>query len=416
MNEIAIFTIASGNYFAQVKTLLDSIYCVHNDVDLYYFLADELSVAITENSDNFNVICANQLIIDNFESFSFKYNIIEFNTALKPFCFENLINTKQYKKIIYFDPDIFVFNKLYYIFDLLNNYSILLTPHVGDANFATTNFINLEFLFLKYGIYNLGFIAISINSDSEKLIKWWKKRCYDNCYILKNEVTFVDQKWIDFVPSLFDNVFVIRNLGCNMAYWNIHERILSENFKVNDTFDLLFFHFSGFVLDNPIKITSSSVIRYTLEQRTDLVPIFNIYRKKILENLYYNSNIPEYKYSHFKNGIKITDYHRSIYQYLQEIFPKPFDVNKKSYFHFVKKRKLLRHFCLPIPDFNTEMWLGNKHKSLNIRFLISFFRFLEFVLGSVKFYGLINKSKNFLNYINSNTFLLKFNKNTFNKL
>ena len=34
---------------------------------------------------------------------------------------------------------------------------------------------------------------------------------------------FTDQRWIDFVPSLFDH-FILKDPTYNVAYWNLHER------------------------------------------------------------------------------------------------------------------------------------------------------------------------------------------------
>ena len=37
---------------------------------------------------------------------------------------------------------------------------------------------------------------------------------------------FTDQRWVDFVPSLFDHL-ILKDPGCNVAYWNLHGRELT---------------------------------------------------------------------------------------------------------------------------------------------------------------------------------------------
>jgi len=406
MSDIAIFTISSGNYFPQAKTFLDSVYTQHPEIDLYFFLADEISPVIVENSTHFNVVSAHQLKIEKFEHFSFKYSIVEFNTAIKPFCFEFLVQKQQYKKIIFFDPDIYVFNNLEMIFHLLNVHSIILTPHLANKNFAVNNFVNHEFSILRYGIFNLGFLAIRVDNESINMIKWLKLRCNNNCYIFKNEATYVDQKWANFIPSLFDNVFITRHLGCNMAYWNIHERTVSANFKVNDQDDLLFFHFSGFDKANDSAITSNPVLNTDLRERTDLIPIFDIYRKALLENLVLTNKIPEYKYLRFNNGQLISDYHRTIFQYVSCNYSNPFEVKKQSYFQFIKKRKRVSSLNCEQADFTIKMWLGEKRNYWYIKIFTKIFFMMHKTLGSVKFYALINQAKNYFAFLGSNAFIL----------
>ena len=36
-----------------------------------------------------------------------------------------------------------------------------------------------------------------------------------------------DQRWLDLVPALFDDVHIVRDPGCNVAYWNLPERYVT---------------------------------------------------------------------------------------------------------------------------------------------------------------------------------------------
>jgi hypothetical protein len=70
--------------------------------------------------------------------------------------------------------------------------------------------------------------------------------------------TFVDQKWIDLVPAFFDKVCILKHPGCNIAYWNLHERTLSQGkdaILVNNQ-PLCFFHFSGVKASKPDVLSS----------------------------------------------------------------------------------------------------------------------------------------------------------------
>jgi hypothetical protein len=59
-----------------------------------------------------------------------------------------------------------------------------------------------------------------------------------------------DQKWVSIAPCLFKDLSVSFNLGYNAAPWNIFERSVKKDhdggYVVNDTYPLIFFHFSNF--------------------------------------------------------------------------------------------------------------------------------------------------------------------------
>jgi len=38
----------------------------------------------------------------------------------------------------------------------------------------------------------------------------------------------VDQKWINLVPLLFEGISISRHVGLNAAFWNLHERTISD--------------------------------------------------------------------------------------------------------------------------------------------------------------------------------------------
>jgi hypothetical protein len=144
----------------------------------------------------------------------------------------------------------------------------------------------LEPTVLNVGLYNLGFIAVRRSEETDKFLQWWMIKLKKQCVIdLKNGL-FVDQLWINFVPVYYEKVLVLKHPGYNMAYWNLHERTVTrgnKGYTVNDRFPLVFFHFSGFNFNKPDSI-SKYQLKYSFEQRPDLAPLFEEYRKMVLHN------------------------------------------------------------------------------------------------------------------------------------
>src|SRR5205085_279856 len=107
-------------------------------------------------------------------------------------------------KAIYIDPDIAIFHPLDNIVKLLDDHSIVLTPHQTEPD-ATPNAVrDNEMNSLKYGVYNLGFVAARNDAAGRKFADWWARRLYLACFDDVPNGIFTDQKWCDLVPSLFD--------------------------------------------------------------------------------------------------------------------------------------------------------------------------------------------------------------------
>ena len=105
---VAIMTICSNNYFPYARTLFSSLRRYHPEAALFLCLADtksfwELGI------DGVEVIEARELEIPNFLDFAFRYDIMEFNTAVKPFMMRFLLEKRNFEQVIYLDPDIELF-------------------------------------------------------------------------------------------------------------------------------------------------------------------------------------------------------------------------------------------------------------------------------------------------------------------
>ena len=58
-------------------------------------------------------------------------------------------------------------------------------------------------------------------------LSWWEERLRRECRIAPTTGLFVDQRWVDFVPSYFEHT-VVTDEGYNVAYWNLFERELKR--------------------------------------------------------------------------------------------------------------------------------------------------------------------------------------------
>lgn len=286
MKKIA-FTICSINYLAQAKTLGDSLLKYNPDYKFYIGLVDKIdeSNVAFNKLPNYDIVEVEKLKIDGFDDMFDRYNITELNTAVKPFFLQYFYDINQDAlSVTYFDPDIEIFKSLEDLDKSLLDYSLVLTPHTLSPYPDGLN--PKERDLLNTGIFNLGFIATSKTAETKEFLKWWQQKLRFECYIDLQNGMFVDQLWVNFAPIYWKYVLIDRHLGYNMAYWNLHERLLSgekSNYLVNLSEPLVFFHYSGY---NPAKPDDISKYqnRFSFETRKDIKPLFDNYASTLNDN------------------------------------------------------------------------------------------------------------------------------------
>jgi hypothetical protein len=182
---------------------------------------------------------------------------------------------------------LFIYYNLNKLESLFSKYDIIITPHFSTPIPADGVKQN-ERHFLNSGLYNGGFFAVNKGAESIKFLRWWQERMRALCLVDVAKGLFVDQIWLNYVPIYFKGVHLLDDKGYNVAYWNLHERTLSkkeDQYMVNDTDRLVFYHFSGYNIDRQ-DILAKYQYRYTFENRPELVPVFNDYRNTLLKNRY----------------------------------------------------------------------------------------------------------------------------------
>ena len=110
-NKTIVFTIVSLNYLKYAKILGNSLIKHNPNFEFIILLVDEPKDHIKFEEEKFEIITLNKINIKNIKEFTFKYDITELNTAVKPLFFEYLMKKKNPKHLIYLDPDICVYNK-----------------------------------------------------------------------------------------------------------------------------------------------------------------------------------------------------------------------------------------------------------------------------------------------------------------
>jgi hypothetical protein len=280
-----VFTICSVNYLASAKCLADSVLKMNPNMNFIYIIADKINNRVPkEFFEKFEYVEVENLGIPNLNELIGTYNIIEFNTAIKPFAVKYLVKKFNAKKIVYLDPDIIVFDSLINIFNELDKYDFILTPHILTPIVIEEYYPHQKGV-LNTGVFNLGFIAINYNSESGKIIDWWTyhMRSHGHCNSLIGE--FYDQKIMNLLPVFSNKVLIEKNPGYNVAGWNIHEREITKvegKYFINSS-PLCFYHYSGFVKDKSTNLISH-YNHLKVDSNEHISEILDIYRNELKFN------------------------------------------------------------------------------------------------------------------------------------
>lgn len=312
-NKTAVFTIVSLNYGAFAKTLMESLAQTHSDWDRFVGLADQCNDTQEFEAGLFSTVLIDTLPLPNKNEFMFRYGIMELNTAIKPYMFSHL-RKLGYSHIIYIDPDILVVDRLTDVEQLLNDgAAAVVTPHLTAP--LTDQFAPTELDIMRAGAYNLGFLALGKQTESDAFIKWWEEKLEHGAVSDPARGLFTDQKWVDLAPGMFGKFAVLRDPGYNVAYWNLaHRKVIKrdEKYWVNDR-PLRFFHFSGFDPFHP-KPFSKHQNRFHLDNIGDAKSLALSYADKVIAHGLAEFRKRAYVFGKFKDGTPIPSAIRYLYR------------------------------------------------------------------------------------------------------
>lgn len=381
-----IFTVCNIAYLHKALVLADSIY--HNaSYTLNVFVFDRKQ-DLNLSDENCVIHWMEDMKIPNFLQLAFKYDIIEFSTALKPYITLQLLN--EYRNVIFFDPDIYVYSNIDSILNDLAIHSILLTPHYTTPQ--SDHISESDTGMMRFGSFNLGFFGIRKSDQSLSFLNWWSKRCVDLCFMESQFGLSTDQKWVSIAPCLFHDIKISFNLGYNVAAWNSWERFISKKtdgkYYVNENTELVFFHFSNFDSSDPGYLKKRSLYE-TGVVRDDLLQIGNEYLIKHDLKLgnYPNFACINYSFDYMSNGFYISPLLRHAYASVYEMFAhvnNPFDISGEVAL-FAIKNNLLGAKIKPMGYIKNALH-NHSGYALKIQIFNKILRMILFLIGPNKFH------------------------------
>jgi len=343
-HETCVITISALNNFGFVWTLYDSVMQNNPGINCFiWFVGDFENPRDKENTngwqnvrdkvkelEHFTLVTMGELAhaLDDFYplKFGFMFDLVEFQTVVKPFAFEYTFQEHSAASAIYLDNDIWVTDSLEEIQHQLRSRSVVLTPH--EINPTPEDGKNQKDInLLQAGVFNFGFVAFANSDTASKFLTFWGERLALYGFVDVARGMHFDQNWGMFIPAFFDHedYIVLRDLRYNIAYWNLHDTGPGLHMKdgiphltnshTGESERAGFVHFSGISYLEAYNMEGISIHqnRFGLKDFPKIKDVFIGYRQLLTDHNAMDYRKLPYGFQKFSDGSTITKWMREVY-------------------------------------------------------------------------------------------------------
>lgn len=298
-------TIVAANYLAMAQVLASSYLRAHPGLRFVILVVDDGEAAVDD--DRVEIWRLADLAVRERELSTMltMYGVREFSTAVKPAFLEALLGRDDVA--CYLDPDIYVYAPILDVVEQAREHDIVLTPHVLEPVPRDGLDVTERALMLS-GLFNLGFLGVG--QGARPFLTWWGERLVTDAVVDLAHGLFTDQRWVDWVPSLFHHT-VTRDPGMNVAWWNAHERqvelVEGDGTPMVDGRPVRFVHFSGYDPQHPEVFSHwQPRPRQTWEPGTPLRVLAERYGEELIASGHFERRTAPYQYDVADDGTRLS--------------------------------------------------------------------------------------------------------------
>jgi GT2 family glycosyltransferase len=301
--------VISRNQLAHARVLVEYFQRHHPARPFYLLIVD----GVPENVTLGGHVQLLQLsdLPDELVDLACTWDVGDFCAAVKPSLLLLLLERFDEEQVILLDPRMLVFRPLDELCEALAAASMVLVPQIlrplPDPNKRPT-----DRDILINGAYSDGFLAVRRTEQATAFLRWWQKHLLIGegiidregpVYYPKGMVTA--RKWLDLVPTLFSEARLLRHASYNVAWWNLHHRLITKDlgaFHVNGL-PLATVCFDGFDPLHPEQLTTAAQNRESVVPATPLAELLSRYAVELLSRDYWNVHQLPSDHPYFPNGI-----------------------------------------------------------------------------------------------------------------
>ena len=279
---LAVTTVIAANYVAQGRVMVRSLRRFHPDVPLYIVLAGPRDSVGALEQLGAKVVLLSEMRFPGLRGMLLRYDCKQLCAALKPSLLGWLFDL-GHGCAVFVDPDVLVLDTLEPCFRVVLEHALTLTPHIGPE-FAERPDEHLEHTLLMAGMFNGGFIGATDCDETRRFLGWWRRRLRTHCVEEVREGMHFDQRWLDLAAAFVADLHILRDPGCNAAYWRLPWLELEERagtFFVQGQ-PLRLFHFSGYDAGRP-EFVSRFRPGWRVDELGPAAALFRLYQRLLLE-------------------------------------------------------------------------------------------------------------------------------------
>lgn len=251
-NNMVFCTLFDSRYLDKGLVMYESLILNAVDFKLYVVAFDELCLRILSNYAN------DKLIVISLEQFESE-ELLEAkkNRSAKEYCWTCSCHTIKYVLETYHEPcctyidaDLYFFQTPQVLLDEIERAGC-------DVSIIRHNFTESrekDALIKNSGEYCVEFNTFYATENGKKALQWWCDQCLECCTENRDGSVFGDQKYMEQMKELFQEVHVIEHMGAGVAPWNLARftldggsrkgsEIILRDKDTDNIWPLIFYHY-----------------------------------------------------------------------------------------------------------------------------------------------------------------------------
>ena len=224
-------TLFDSSYILQGLALHDSLSLQSSNFKLWIVCLDDECFHILQRCNLANVVLLNlnNILTNDLQEIRKARKQNEFCWTLTPFCIEWIFRfCDECTQVTYLDADLYFFKDPKSLLRDFHSstHDVLITEHAYAPNYDQSDTAG------KYCVQFLTFKRSSLD-----ILQWWKASCIKWCYDRHENGLFGDQRYFEYLPSIWSSRMLALSDSRFQAPWN------AEVYRWSDA---VFFHFHGF--------------------------------------------------------------------------------------------------------------------------------------------------------------------------
>ena len=335
---VAVATALTANFVPYARVMARSLGAVRPEIQVYAVVAERRSAIEGWHEPGLILVPIEDFGLPDLPWQAFVGGPFELTVLGKPLVLRHVLD-QGFDTAIFIDADILITGDLSPFFATCAAHAVTLTPHLLHPA-ATGDRVRRELTMLRSGTFNGGTVAVSGRPEGRRFLEWWLTRVRACNRLEPGAGMHHDQRWLDLAPAFFDEVGIVRDAGCNVAYWNLPERRLRREggALVVDGGPCRYLHLSGFDPGRPDLLSKhgGGSGRDALGSAAD---VLDDYVARLDAAGLTQATARPYSFGAFDNGVPIPDIARALLRDLpgsRERFPDPFTTGREdSFLHWL---------------------------------------------------------------------------------